>query len=225
MSAIPKVVAFAAVSVDGSIDGFPVDMGQFYGVAEKVPAEAILAGSGTLLAMEGQLPEVGDWSVSSTGPLLVAVDTQGRFTGLHRLRGMPYWRDVACVTSSPTPEEFRGYLQGWDIEEIRTEVEKADLRRSLEILYDRGVRHVRVESGGILNSILLRDALVSELWLMVHPFISPPGGRKAIRPELVGRSLRVALLSSRRMRGGVVLTRYAVIAAPAPSAHPDPASG
>jgi 2,5-diamino-6-(ribosylamino)-4(3H)-pyrimidinone 5'-phosphate reductase len=215
---LPKVTIFVAVSADCSIDGFPIDLGQFYGLAARIPTDAILAGSGTLLPMDAELPNDDEGCAAPPGhdgPLMVAVDTAGRLPQLHRLRKVPYWRDVACVTSASTTPARSEYLARWNIEEIKAGEAKADLRRALEMLRAKGVVHVRVESGGILNSVLLRDNLVSEVWLLMHPAISPPGGRKALRPEIIGRAVDLKLRSSRKMKGAVLL-QYEVNGAPAP---------
>ncbi len=78
---LPYVVLHNAVSIDGRIDGFPVDLGLFYGVTERWNEDAILTGSDTILAAEDP-DEVVDLEVEPTYnrslPLLVVVDSHAR---------------------------------------------------------------------------------------------------------------------------------------------------
>ena len=46
----------------------------------------------------------------------------------------------------------------------------------LSALGDRGAKLVRVESGGVLIGALLRDGLVDEVSLLVHPCLSDGTG-------------------------------------------------
>ena len=54
---LPRVVVHNAVSLDGKIAGFEVDLGIYYGLAGRWPADAILCGSGTILAADPEAPE------------------------------------------------------------------------------------------------------------------------------------------------------------------------
>ena len=49
---LPYVVLHNAVSIDGRIDGFPVDLGLFYGVTERWNEDAILPGEVTIVPGE-----------------------------------------------------------------------------------------------------------------------------------------------------------------------------
>jgi 2,5-diamino-6-(ribosylamino)-4(3H)-pyrimidinone 5'-phosphate reductase len=46
----PRVTVHDLVSVDGRLTGFPADLGLYYGIAARVPHQAVLTGSRTLLA-------------------------------------------------------------------------------------------------------------------------------------------------------------------------------
>jgi hypothetical protein len=53
----PKVILYAAISLDGRTTGFPVDMGTFYSLAQEWTEDATLAGCDTLLKAAQDLPE------------------------------------------------------------------------------------------------------------------------------------------------------------------------
>src|SRR5690349_20135202 len=46
----PRVTIHNTASVDGKVTGFPVDLGLYYEIAGRVLHDAVLTGSGTLLA-------------------------------------------------------------------------------------------------------------------------------------------------------------------------------
>lgn len=46
----PRVTVHNTVSLDGQLTGFPVDLGLHYEIAGSIPHDAVLTGSGTLLA-------------------------------------------------------------------------------------------------------------------------------------------------------------------------------
>ena len=46
----PRVVIHSLVSLEGRLDGFPADVGLYYELASRLPHQAVLTGSGTMLA-------------------------------------------------------------------------------------------------------------------------------------------------------------------------------
>ncbi len=46
----PYVICYLAVSLDGRLDGFEVDLERYYGIAARFEADAILSGSETAIA-------------------------------------------------------------------------------------------------------------------------------------------------------------------------------
>ena len=46
----PRVIIHNLISLDGRLDGFPADAGLYYEMASRLPHQAILTGSGTMLA-------------------------------------------------------------------------------------------------------------------------------------------------------------------------------
>jgi riboflavin biosynthesis pyrimidine reductase len=46
----PRVIIHNLISLDGRLDGFPADAGPYYEMASRLPHQAILTGSGTMLA-------------------------------------------------------------------------------------------------------------------------------------------------------------------------------
>lgn len=173
---LPRVRIFNAVSVDGRMDPLAADLELFYEIATKWRQDAVLTGSGTVLAAtpdvepedpEKRVPEVGE---DDKRPWMVVVDSGGRVRSWHMFRHWPYFKGVMALVSRSTPKEYLEYLAGRSIPYIMAGDGRVDLRKALLLLNEEyGVRDVRVDSGGSLNGALLRQGLVDEVHLLVHP--------------------------------------------------------
>jgi 2,5-diamino-6-(ribosylamino)-4(3H)-pyrimidinone 5'-phosphate reductase len=216
---LPRVVVHNAVSLDGKIAGFEVDLGVYYDLAGRWEADAILSGSGTILAADPEAPEDSDEAPALTGkpsgegPLFIVVDGGGRVRIWDYLRRQPYWRDALCLCCRATPPEHLERLRKRGVETIVTGDDRVDLRAALEALAERhGVRVVRVDSGGTLNGALLREGLVSEVSLMVCPVVVGGAGSGSIFSESRASAAPIPLhlAHAERLEGGVVWLRYDV---------------
>lgn len=223
---LPRLVVHNMLSVDGRMDWFIPDLGIYYEVASRWDVDAILSGSETILVgledLEAQPEDLESNSSQEggqrprTGPLMVIADSRGRIRQWAPLRNQPYWRDALALVSRATPEEYLAYLEGEGVEFILTGEDRVDLRASLEELYSRyGVESIRVDSGGTLNGVLLREGLVDEISLLVHPCLV--GGTTPrslfVAPDLTSADdvIDVRLSHVEELRDGVVWLRYEVI--------------
>ena len=220
---LPRVVIHNAVSLDGRIAGFEVDLGVYYELAGRWQADAILCGSGTILAADpdapedsGEPPELTD-SLDDRRPIFVVVDSRGRVKIWDYLRRQPYWRDALCLCSRATPPEHLERLRQRGVTTIVAGGEKVDLRAALEELSERyGVQLVRVDSGGTLNGALLRSGLVSEVSVLVCPVLVGSAGSGSIfgSPERASEVHQIPLRLSHveQLDGCAVWLRYDVMA-------------
>lgn len=175
---LPRIILHNAVSVDGRIDWFTPDLGRYYGLVSRWHEDATLAGSDTILAQEDNVAsDAGDTSGGATDksmdnerPLLVIPDSRGRVRSWHLWRRQPYWRDMVALCSESTPDEYIDYLDEQRIHRIIAGKELVNFKQALQELCVRfGVETVRVESGGSLNGVLLREGLVDEVSVLIHP--------------------------------------------------------
>ncbi|MFZ5898026.1 MAG: RibD family protein [Bacillota bacterium] len=216
---LPRVIVYNAVSLDGRIDWFAADLGQFYGLVPTWGEDATLAGSETIVkAGEGAPEEEGSFDApetvpGDTRPLLVIVDSRGRVRKWQTWRKAGYWRDVAALVSEATPKEYLDYLDKRHVDYIVSGKDRVDLRSALEALASRyGVKTVRVESGGTLNGVLLRAGLVDEVSLLIHP--SLVGGmtlRSFFRAADLTSSdgvIPLRLIDMKRLDGDLVWLKY-----------------
>jgi len=93
---------------------------------------------------------------------------------------------------------------------------KVDLRagfKALELKY--GVKTVRVDSGGTLNGVLLREGLVDEVSLLLSPsLVGGTSQRSSFRaPDLTTPDgvIQLRLIHAGRMDGDHVWLRYEVV--------------
>jgi 2,5-diamino-6-(ribosylamino)-4(3H)-pyrimidinone 5'-phosphate reductase len=223
---LPRLVIHNMLSVDGRMDWFAPDLGIYYEVASRWEADAFLSGSETILTGLAELaaqPEdlPSDSSPRSgqrprTGPLMVIVDSRGRIRQWAPLRNQPYWRDALALVSHSTPKEYLASLESEGVEYILTGEQHVDLRAALEELNSRyGVKSVRVDSGGTLNGVLLREGLVDEISVLIHPCLI--GGTTPrslfVAPDLSSADdvIDVRLSHVEELRDGVVWLSYEVI--------------
>ena len=221
----PRVIIHNAVSLDGRVDRFAVDLGLYYGIASRFEEDATLVGSETCLrsplgaalqaepAADHQKPASG---APEDAPLLVVPDSRGRIRDWNPIRKEPYWRDILVLVSAETPPDHIERLQRQGVSYFVSGREKVDLAASLESLNQRtGAKTVRVDSGVTLNGVLLRAGLVDEVSLLLHPslvggtspgtlFRDPDGS-----PD--SEVIALALVHLERLDGDVVWARYEVV--------------
>jgi 2,5-diamino-6-(ribosylamino)-4(3H)-pyrimidinone 5'-phosphate reductase len=218
---MPRVVIHNAVSLDGSILLRSPDLSTYYSLASVWKEDATLAGSRTILAGEKEAPpekpgDIGPWVVDphDRRPLLVVPDSRGHIRFWHYLRKSGFWRDVVVLCSRSTPVNYLEYLRKRKIACIIAGERKVDLRAALKTLrFDFNVRTVRVDSGGILNGLLLREGLVSEVSLLVHPELVGGDGPKTFYsgPALSGGRYTLRIFKMQKVRGGLVWLRFRVV--------------
>lgn len=208
-------------SIDAKADGFEIDLGPYYRLAETFDPDALLSGADTML--KAPIPEeVPEWSFevaknfpSCSRSILAIVDGKGRVRSWSALKKQPFWKVPMALCSESTPEEHLNYLASEGIDTIVTGKDRVDLKKSLEVLHSRyGVRMVRVDSGGTLSAALLKEGLVDEISLIISPTIV--GNLSAItmvNPDLLELTepLKLKLTHVERLEDDLVWLKYDVI--------------
>jgi len=218
---LPKVIIHNLISLDGCIDGFEPEIGNYYRIAAGFGANAILFGSNTI---EKAIPEVPPETEADfkkpepmpddKRPLWVIVDSRGWLRNLHIFRHSEYCRDIVVLVSEATPQTYlKDYLGKRQYDYIVAGEDKVDYRLALEELNKRyGVKSVRTDSGGILNSVLLEQGLVDEISLVVSPLLVGKGHTNIFRSlNLPVDSIKLKPLKCESLEGGQVLLSYQVL--------------
>lgn len=210
----PKVIVYNAVSVDGRNTGFQVDMGTYYGLASAWKEDLTLVGSGTILSapMEEYEETEDDFKpveikADDTRGAMVVVDSGGKVRIWSALRKSGYWKDFIALVSETTPEEYLDYLDKRHVSWIKAGKNKVDLRAALEELGKRGFETVRVDAGGVLNSLLLEQGLVDEVSVLIHPALAGEKGKPFCRSD---SKINLKLLECKQLEADLVWLRYTV---------------
>jgi 2,5-diamino-6-(ribosylamino)-4(3H)-pyrimidinone 5'-phosphate reductase len=222
---LPRVILHNGVSLDGRMDWGMGDIGLYYELAARWEADAMLSGSNTMLAAypaeevpeeDGEAFEPPERGPDDPRPLLVIVDSRGRFRHWQQIRKEPYWRDVIALCSDSTSKTYLSYLQERHIKYILAGDDHVDLRVALEELNTRyQVKVVRVDSGGILNGVLLRAGLVDEVSVLVDPCLV--GGTTPssifVAPDLASAEsvIPLRLIHVENVKGDTVWLCYEVV--------------
>jgi 2,5-diamino-6-(ribosylamino)-4(3H)-pyrimidinone 5'-phosphate reductase len=220
---LPRVILHNAVSVDGRIDWFSADIELFYELTSGWKEDATMAGSETLLKayqdstdQSDEEPEIISTEKDDSKPLLVVPDSKGRIKNWRQLKRELYWRDAVAFVSNSTPKEYLDYLKNEGVEYIMAGENKVDFRTALEQLNEKyGVELVRVDSGGTLNGVLLREGLVDEVSILVHP--SLVGGLKPQSmfraPDLTSEEgvIQLKMINIQKAKDDIVWLMYEVV--------------
>ena len=193
------VIIHAAVSLDGATAGFRPDVARFYEIATQWSEDVTLAGADTILAQEPALADTPRPGPAPDGPLLAVVDSRRRVSEWEALRDCGHWRDVAALRAAG-----RADGQGFP-REIVTGGERVDLTAALAQLEGD---IVRVDSGGALNGALLREGLVDEISLLVHPCII---GHEQSRWYGAATPASLEAIDAETLDGGLAWLRYRVV--------------
>ncbi|WP_405057438.1 dihydrofolate reductase family protein [Kribbella sp. NBC_01505] len=197
----PQVVAQVAVSLDGRTAGFDMDLARFYAMATLWQEDVTLTGADTILAQESLVRAAPRSDARETGPVLAVVDSRARVREWDALRQLGHWSDVLALYADQTPARPPDSTT----RELVTGYEQVDLAEVFDVLGDRGVRVVRVESGGALIAVLLELGLVDELALLVHPVIVGAG-----QPWCGTTGVTLRHAGTEVFAGGIVWSRYCV---------------
>jgi 2,5-diamino-6-(ribosylamino)-4(3H)-pyrimidinone 5'-phosphate reductase len=222
---LPHVILHVGMSLDGRLDWTSIDQGLYYEIAARLAPDAILSGSNTILAADipEEIPEEYremaaemESQPDESRQLLAVVDSQGRIQNWPAIRQQPWWRKAIALCSAATPKRYLEDLQNAGIESIMAGDERVDLRTALEEMNARyGVVNVRVDSGGILNGVLLREGLVSQISTLIHPQLVGGSSPRSmfVGPDLQSEEgiIQLRLKEFQELSEGVIWLNYDVI--------------
>jgi 2,5-diamino-6-(ribosylamino)-4(3H)-pyrimidinone 5'-phosphate reductase len=216
----PEVIVYSAVSVDGRMDHCEFDLGRYYDIAAKMKTEAVIFGSETVVS-SGLVDTDEDVHVPTNDPkdkrpIVAIVDGRGRVRCWNKLRNEPYWRDMVALVSESTPKDYLKYLEERKVRYAIFGKDHVDMKQAIEWLgTEFGAKRVRIDSGGILNGVLLRQNLVTEVHLLIHPFLVGGTTNRTmfIAPDLGkdDKPMNMELIGTRKFDGGLLYLRYKVL--------------
>jgi 2,5-diamino-6-(ribosylamino)-4(3H)-pyrimidinone 5'-phosphate reductase len=220
---LPRIIIYNAISLDGRVTGFSADLETYYQQVSSWKEDATLVSSQTILAAPDEVPseteedlKPKEINTADTRPLLVVVDSQGRIKSWHYLLKTPYWRAGVALCSQSTPAEHLRYLAQRNIDYIVTGNDHVDLRKALKELNSRyNIKTIRVDSGGVLNGILLRAGLVHEISVHIHPALVGGSSHHSFfhLPQIksLRKVINLKLIQLEQFENGLVWIRYKVL--------------
>jgi len=220
----PKIITHNAISLDGSISGFSIDLEKYYAIAGSYHPDAMLVGSTTAKSgIEMYSDGIPDERPSDfikpriteedKRPYWVIPDSHGLLQGrLHIFRRFEYCKDVIVLLSEKSPESYVKYLMERNYDVIISGHEDVDLKKSLGILTQKySCRIVLTDSGGNLNKVLLEAGLVDEISLVINPVLVDQRHPKLFRNlDLTIHAIQLELLEAKKLDGHL-LVHYKVI--------------
>jgi diaminohydroxyphosphoribosylaminopyrimidine deaminase/5-amino-6-(5-phosphoribosylamino)uracil reductase len=173
---LPYVIAKFAVSLDGAV-GAPSagvtwltsDPARQRAHADRDAVDAILVGSGTVLADDPALTARPGGHPAERQPVRVVLDARGRTPPSSRVFA-PGTRAIVA-TAPGSPAEWRQALiaAGVTIVEVESDEGGLELRQLLRILGQRNVQSLIVEGGPTVQASFFEADLVDE----VHTYVTP----------------------------------------------------
>jgi 2,5-diamino-6-(ribosylamino)-4(3H)-pyrimidinone 5'-phosphate reductase len=218
---LPTVVLHNAVSADGRTAGFGANLGLFHEIAGRWHEDVTLAGSDTILAALRHGPDEAETNEmrqaaagARSGVRLAVIDSRGRIKDWRRIKTWPFWDSFLSISSSATPGQHLAYLSYQDVDNLTVGERRVDLGQALEAFSNRyGAKTVRVESGGTLGGELLRQGLVNEVSLLLHPLLvggmSPPTIYRTLELD-ADSPVTLKLLECQKLQDAFVWLRYEV---------------
>jgi 2,5-diamino-6-(ribosylamino)-4(3H)-pyrimidinone 5'-phosphate reductase len=205
----PHVVVHVAVSLDGATTGFDPDVERFYELARMWREDVTLVGADTILAQEEALAAVPRPGPAADGPLLAVVDGRARVREWEALRDCGSWSGVLALRAGEAPVDD-GVSPA---RQLVTGTNRVDLAAALGALGKReGAELVRVDSGGSLIGALLRDGLVDEVSLLVHPCLAGAVGERVWHGGEPAHALDLKRIAAEPLDGGLTWLRYRIAA-------------
>ena len=215
---LPKIIVHNSISIDGSLINFEVNMALHYKIAGSFNADMHLVGSNTAkMGIDLFLKEIpqetqDDFKKPNKKGILWAIpDTMGKMKGLlHILRQSEYCKDVIILISEKTPKEYVRYLKERDYDYYIVGENKCNLKQALELLNEKyNVKIILTDTGSILSNLLIKQGLVSEISLLIHPILV---GKKAYNMfAYLEENLKLELVGKKSFKKGYVWNLYRML--------------
>jgi diaminohydroxyphosphoribosylaminopyrimidine deaminase/5-amino-6-(5-phosphoribosylamino)uracil reductase len=187
---MPYVIAKFAASLDGRIATETGDSKWITGEAardlahrQRAWVDAILVGSGTVLADDPELTARPGGSMAERQPVRVVVDARGRIPRTARL--FRAGGRVVVATTAASDPAWRQQIgtTGAQVIECEAAEGRMNLQQLLQALAQRSVTSIWAEGGGTLLGSLFDEGLVDEAWAFIAPVLIGGRGLPAVGGE------------------------------------------
>jgi len=192
---LPYVIAKFAASLDGRVATASGDSKWITGEAardrahrERAWVDAIMVGSGTVVADDPSLTARPGGQLAPHQPLRIILDARGRVSPEAQLLRQPGHTIVATTAAAPAVWKQKVAAAGAQLIECEagpggTGGPGINLDQLLSTLAQRGVVSVWAEGGATLLGALVDDGHVDELWAFIAPVVMGGRGLAAVGGE------------------------------------------
>lgn len=186
---LPYVIAKFAGSLDGRTATATGESRWITGEAAREHAhrqrdwvDAVLAGSGTVLADNPSLTARPGGSVSARQPVRVVVDARGRVPPTARIFAQP--GHVIVGTSQQAPAAWKQAIAATGAQLVTCESDGngVNLHQLMAALGERNIMSIWAEGGGTLLGSLIEGGHVDEVWAYLAPMVIGGDGLAAVGP-------------------------------------------
>ncbi|WP_456418801.1 2,5-diamino-6-(ribosylamino)-4(3H)-pyrimidinone 5'-phosphate reductase [Methanocaldococcus infernus] len=169
----PYVISNVGMSLDGKLVtvggdsriSCEEDLIRVHKLRAKV--DAIMVGIGTVLKDDPRLTV--HKIKSEKNPIRIVVDSSLRIPLNARVLNKEA-KTIIATTEKANKEKIKA-LENLGVEVIVCGKEKVDLKKLMEILYEKGIRSILLEGGGTLNWSMFKEGLVDEVSVYIAPMI------------------------------------------------------
>ena len=223
-----KTTLFTIASIDGKITTRPganpdYDWNNvnpyyfeiYYGEMLSMDVEGVVMSAHSFvnfMDLNRKLPK--EWD-KQLGVSILVVDSRG-FLNEQGLKNLMFrYKRVIIFVSEKTPQEYIKSLKGSNVEYFQTPGEKVDYKKMFKHLERLGLKKISVESGGTLNSYLLRAGVIDEVHIIFVPIMVGGLGTPSI---MDGEQLEdwkgiipLVFLGVVKLKHGFIKTKYKVV--------------
>ena len=225
-SSLPYISLNVAMTADGKIDTFErqgakISSADDWERVDRLRAdhEAIMVGGRTLLEEDPRLtvksPVLRAARLArgtDENPVKVGIVSEAKLAAESRFLTHGSSRIILFTTERTSPAHIE-VLRSQGVEVTIAGEQKVDLLKSMEKLWELGIKRVLVEGGGTLNSALIELGLVDEIHIYIAPMIFGGAGAPTLADGLgLTQQNRVQLetQSVEALEDGGVLLRYRI---------------
>lgn len=213
----PELIILNAVSIDGRTEGFKIDAKAYFEFVRQIKEDAVIVGAGSLLSLYSDsayeyIFSEYDFELLDPVKHLIVPDSTGMIKDWETWLGVPFWENIIVLRTENTNKEYLTLLEENHIESVVCGTNNINIYEALKILHHKyHINRIRVDSGGFLNGLLLREGIVSELDIFIHPTVVGGNSPQTIFTELTGRGgapINMKLYDAVTYKSGLILLKY-----------------
>lgn len=210
---LPKVILYNSVSLNGRLDRFKINKKIYNEIKAQINFDAVMMDVNTFeMSFNVSSKELDH---KSSNPLIVVPDSDGNINWKNIVK-ISNIKNILVLCSRSTSQEYLNYLEKSYINHMIIGYDDVNMATALEELNTQfGVKTILVQADGSLNGKLLRDDLVEEIYVLLHPTLVGGNSHDSIylasdmNPDEGILDLR--LLEMRRLDNELILLKYRIM--------------